>query len=448
MSETASTILSTMRGDATAIFYAATNAVNGSRTVFQHCRMDGDIFHAQDLSFNLKHFDRILVAGAGKASAPMADAIEKLAGGRISGGVISVKYGHGKCLENIRVIEAGHPVFDQNSVAAAEAIMSTAASAGNRDLVIFLLSGGGSALMAQPAPPLTLSEKQAAVKQLLLSGADIESFNTVRKHLSLIKGGWLAKAAYPATLLTLIISDVVGDKPDIIASGPTVPDTGTYENCLQIVKQYRLSDTLPPGIIKRLKDGAAGKLPETPRKDDPVFEKTHTRIIAANRTALEAARIKAASLGYNTIILSSQIEGNTRHAARLLSSVAKEVKKSGNPIRPPACILSGGETTVVVSGDGKGGRNQEFALASAFEIAGMDRTVVLGGGTDGTDGPTDAAGGIVDGDTIRKARKRGINAENYLSRNDSYRFLDRTGNLLVTGPTDTNVMDIHVFLIA
>ncbi len=439
--------LSTMRRDAESIFSAGVKAVTGDRAIFQHCRMEGSVFHACGICFDLNRFDRIWVAGAGKASAPMADAIEKQINEKIAGGVVSVKRGHDLQLEKIRTIEAGHPVFDHNSVLAAEEILSLATSAGPEDLVIFLLSGGGSALMAKPAPPVTPAEKQEAVKHLLLCGADIHEINAIRKHISVVKGGRLARAAYPATLLTLIVSDVVGDRLDVIGSGPTVPDASTYADCLRIIQHYGLSGKLAENIVSILENGASGSRSETPRADDPVFEKSYARIVAANGTALEAARGKAASLGYNTIILSSMIEGDTRAAARLLSSVAKEAKKSGNPVRPPACILSGGETTVVVKGAGKGGRNQEFALEAALDIAGMENTVVLCGGTDGTDGPTDAAGGIVDGQTIQRAEKQGINAETFLENNDSYHFLQRTGDLFVTGPTGTNVMDLRIFLV-
>lgn len=439
---------SNLRRDAELIFSAGTEAVKGDQAIHQHVRKDASGLHIDELVFDINRFRNIWVTGAGKASAAMADAIEKQLGDRIKGGVISVKYGHGLNLGKIRTIEAGHPVFDQNSVAAAEEILSVARSASSEDLLIFLLSGGGSALMANPVPPLTMDEKQDAIKILLLSGADIDSINTIRKHISTIKGGQLAAAAYPANLITLIISDVVGDKLDAIGSGPTVPDTSTYGDCLQIVKKYNLSGKLPAKIMVRLTDGAAGKLPETPRVDDPVFAKSHARIIADNGLALDAARKRAASLGYNTVILSSAIEGDTRAAAKMLSSIAMEVKKSGNPVAAPACILSGGETTVAVTGDGKGGRNQEFALASAFEIAGRGNIVVLCGGTDGTDGPTDAAGGITDSATIHNARKKGLCPEAFLNNNDSYNFLNRTGELLVTGPTNTNVMDLRIFLVA
>ncbi len=439
--------LSTLRKDAVSIFAAGVDAVKGDKAVFRHCRMAGSVFHACDLSFDLNRFDRVFVAGAGKASAPMAHAVEKLLGERISEGVISVKHGHGMPLEKIRTIEAGHPVFDAASVGAAEEILSTLTSAGPDDLVIFLLSGGGSALLAMPAPPVTLAEKQAAIKELLTCGADIHAINTIRKHISAVKGGRLARAAHPAALLTLIISDVVGDSLDIIGSGPTVPDSGTYADCMQIIRHHELSGKLPQSILSMLEKGAAGNLPETPRPDDPAFSESYARIIAANGTALKAARAKAAALGYHATVLSSMIEGDTRAAAHFLSAIAKEIKKSGNPVPPPACILSGGETTVMVKGSGKGGRSQEFALAAAFEIEGMEKTVVLCGGTDGTDGPTDAAGGLVDGHTIGRAAARGLDAASYLENNDAYHLLEKTGDLLITGPTGTNVMDLRVFLV-
>jgi len=448
MTESNFDVLPKLRKDAIAVFSAGIDAVRGDHAVSSHCRIDGNVLHIDDSHFNLDRFERIFVTGAGKATAHMARAMETLLGDKIAGGVIGVKYGHGQNLKKIRVMEGGHPVFDQNSVKNAEAIVSMAENAGADDLVIFLLSGGASALMAKPAHPITIDEKQEAVKQLLSCGADIDAINTIRKHISLVKGGRLAEATYPATLLTLVISDVVGDPLDVIGSGPTVPDTTTYGDCLRIIERFGLSTHFPESIRERLEAGAAGRLPETPRADDRTFSRTRNHIIAANAMALKAARMKAESLGYNTVVLSSTIEGDTRAAARVLSSVAKEVKKTGNPAPPPACLLSGGETTVVVSGGGKGGRNQEFALSAAFEIAGTDNLVVLAGGTDGTDGPTDAAGGIVDGETVSGSQKKGIDAESHLARNDSYHFLSRTGELLVTGPTGTNVMDMHIFLVA
>ena len=441
-------ILQGLRKNAERIFSAGVTAVKGDEAVRRHLRIDKSDLHIHDLRFDLNRLKKILVTGAGKATASMARAVGEKLGHRIEGGVISVKYGHGLDLEKIRVVEAGHPVFDRNSVGAAREIKTVIESAGPDDLVVFLLSGGASALMADPAPPLTMAEKQDAIQSLLLSGADIDSINTIRKHISTVKGGRLAGMAYPANLVTLIISDVVGDKLDAIGSGPTVPDTSSYTDCLRIIREHELSTRLPERVLKMLEDGASGKLPETPRKDDQAFQRSHARIIAHNGLALAAAREKAEALGYNTIILSSMIEGDTRSAAKCLSSIAKEVKKSGNPVSPPACILSGGETTVSVTGTGKGGRNQEFALAAAFEIAGMENTVALCGGTDGTDGPTDAAGGVVNGMTIAEGEKSGLQAREFLENNDAYNFLSRTGELLVTGPTNTNVMDLRVFIVA
>jgi hydroxypyruvate reductase len=377
----------------------------------------------------------------------MAAALEDMLGDRIEEGRITVKHGHGAKLKRIRVTEAGHPVPDADGMGNAEAIMETARRCGEKDLLICLISGGGSALMPLPSEGLTLEDKQRTIEVMMACGATIHEINALRKHTSGIKGGRLAAAAHPARLVTLMLSDVVGDDPDVIASGPTVPDAGRFADCLEIVRRYGIRERLPRAVIRHLEEGAAGRREETPCAGDPVFSRTQNVVVGRNLDAVRACAEAARFLGYEPLVLSSRIEGETREVARVLGAVAREVLASGLPLPPPCCILSGGETTVRVTGRGKGGRNQELALAAAMDIAGAEPVVVLSGGTDGTDGPTDAAGAVADGDTVRRAAALGLSPRRHLEENDAYPFFHRLGDLLVTGPTRTNVMDLRVILV-
>ncbi|MBN2397667.1 MAG: DUF4147 domain-containing protein, partial [Deltaproteobacteria bacterium] len=292
-----------------------------------------------------------------------------------------------------------------------------------------------------------LDNKQETTQALLECGADIHEINAIRKHISGIKGGRLAEVAFPATVVALVLSDVIGDDLDVIASGPTVPDRSTFADCMEIVNRYDLESALPLAVITYLKEGVEGKHPETPKPADVLFERTAALVIGSCALSLFAAKEKAAALGYNAMILSSSIKGETREAAKVHAAIAREMRQSGNPIPAPACMISGGETTVTIRGGGLGGRNMEFVLAAAIELDGFTGITVLSGGTDGTDGPTDAAGAIADGSTIRSAREKGIDATRCLMNNDSYHFFEMTGDLLVTGPTMTNVMDLRIFLV-
>jgi len=397
--------------------------------------------------YDLGQFDRIRVVGAGKAAAPMAAAIEDILGSRISEGFISTKYGHGLPLKRFVVTEAGHPVPDEAGLAASQHIMNLLEQSDERDLIICLISGGGSALMPLPVPGISLTDKQKTTQILLACGATIHEINTIRKHISGIKGGKLARTAFPGTLITLILSDVIGDNLDVIASGPTVPDRSTFTDCMEILEKYNITDEIPPHVIEYLKRGTRGIEPETPKPKDAIFDKTAVLIIGSSSLSIDAARDEAVALGYNTLILSSFIEGETRDVAKVHTAIIKEILRSGNPVPRPACIISGGETTVTIHGDGLGGRNMEFALAAAIEIEGLDGTVVLSGGTDGTDGPTDAAGAIADGTTIQRGMAKGCNASKFLKNNDSYNFFKVLEDLLMTGPTMTNVMDLRVLLV-
>lgn len=437
-----------LRRHAMSIFNSALSAVQAQAAVRRACCREKHILSIGPFVRDLREMENIIVIGAGKASAHMAAAIEHLLGPEITHGIVSVKYGHTLALQKIRLVEAGHPVPNVNGLRAARTILQLSEKAGKNDLVICLLSGGGSALLPLPAPPLTLPDKQKTIRALLACGASIDEINTLRKHLSAVKGGQLARAAYPAALVTLILSDVVGDKTDIIASGPTVPDPGTFQDCIDIINRYQIGNRLPERVINHIRAGAAGEIAETPKPGDPVFADSHNRIIGSNIEALSAAAKKAASLGYRPMILSSMIEGNTRDAALFHTAVAKEIRRTGNPIPVPACLLSGGETTVRITGKGRGGRNQEFALAAAIEIRDEKDLVVLSAGTDGTDGPTDAAGAVADSLTINNALKAGLDPSGFLADNDSYSFFKKTGELLITGPTGTNVMDLRILLTA
>ncbi len=438
---------SRLRRDAAAIFWAALAAVNAEKAVADALSISGGSLHIQQHCLDLSAIDNIYVVGAGKASADMAAALEVLLGDRITAGAVTVKYGHTRSLQHIRLTEAGHPIPDANGVRGAAEMLALADTATASDLVICLISGGGSALAAIPEPPLSLADKQHTIQTLLACGASINEINALRKHMSGIKGGRLAGRAYPATVATLIVSDVIGDKLDVIASGPTVADTSTFAECNRIIKSYGLQDRLPRAVLDHIKDGAARGKEETPKQDAATFSRSCTCIVANNRKALEQARHTALELGYNALILSSRIQGETREAARFHTAVAKEIRQSGHPLAPPACLLSGGETTVTVSGSGKGGRNQEFVLAAALEIAEERAMLVFSAGTDGTDGPTDAAGAAVAPETAANARSMGLDTAAYLQANDAYNFFRHTGELFFTGPTGTNVMDLRILLV-
>jgi hydroxypyruvate reductase len=436
-----------LRKAALGIFNAAVRAVDPGEAVRRHLIREGSRLRIGGQTVELGRTDRIVVVGCGKAAAPMAAAVEEILGDRIGGGVVVTKYGHVQATRMIRVHEAGHPVPDGAGVAGAQAVLDHLRGLGPDDLVLVLISGGGSALTPAPAEGITLAEKQTLTKALLACGADIREMNTLRKHVSRLKGGQLARAAQPARVATLVLSDIVGDPLDAIASGPSVPDPTTYADALGILDKYRIRGEVPTTIRSRLEAGARGEIPETPKPDDPLFSRVSNLIVGSNIQALQAARSEARSLGLTPMILSSSVEGETREIARMHAALAREVRTSGNPVRPPACLISGGETTVTLRGSGKGGRNQEFVLAAALDIAGLPQTVVLSAGTDGTDGPTDAAGAIADGDTCARALAAGLDPRRALDGNDAYPFFERLGDLILTGPTKTNVMDVRLVLV-
>jgi hydroxypyruvate reductase len=429
---------------ALAIFKAALKAADPVEAVSRFFAREGDQLTVAGRRYGLRKFERIFVVGAGKASAAMALPVERALGARITSGWINVKYGHTAKLKRIHLHECGHPMPDEPGVEGARRILELVSAATERDLVIALISGGGSALTPSPAPPITLAEKQATTRLLLACGANIHEINTVRKHISTFKGGQLARAAAPATVIALMLSDVIGDSLESIGSGPTAPDPTTFEDARRILHGYGIWNQLPASVRGHL-DAAKE---ETPKPGDPAFARVQNVIVGSNALAVDAAEKHARSLGYRTLVLSTSIEGETREAARFHAAVLREIRAAQRPLREPACLISGGETTVTLHGDGLGGRNQEFALAAAIDLAGMEDIAVLSGGTDGTDGPTDAAGAVADGRTVSLARSKGLNAADFLARNDSYRFFDPLGLLIKTGPTRTNVMDVRILLSA
>jgi len=436
----------TLRKHALAIFRAALEASDPVEAVLRHVHAEGRFLVAGKRRYSLDRFRKIHVIGAGKASAAMARAIERLLGRRIAGGLVNVKYSHLAPVRRVELNECGHPLPDAAGVAGATRIARIAEQAGEDDLIIALMSGGGSALLPAPAPPVTLEEKQATTKLLLACGANIHEFNAVRKHISMVKGGQLARLAWPATMLCLMLSDVIGDDLDVIASGPTAPDASTFASARAILDGYGLLDRIPASVRERLEAGVGGGVAETPKAGDAVFSRVQNLVVGSNALAVNAAARKARELGYRALVLSSMIEGETRDVARVHAAIAKQMIASGQPLKPPACVISGGETTVTLRGDGLGGRNQEFALAAAIDIAGLDNVLLLSGGTDGTDGPTDAAGALATGATIKRALAAGLDARAALARNDSYHFFEPLGDLIKTGPTNTNVMDVRLVL--
>jgi hydroxypyruvate reductase len=435
-----------LRQKALKIFQAALKAADPKKAVQQHLGLEGGTLKVGRRRYRLADYRHIYVIGAGKASVSMGAAVERILGPRITGGVIATKYGHGARLKYLRVRECGHPVPDEAGVAAAQELARIASDATEDDLVLALISGGASALAPYPLEPVTLADKQETTRLLLACGATIHEINAVRKHLSGLKGGRLAQLAFPATLIALILSDVIGDRLDVIGSGMTAPDPSTFADAWAVIAKYHLEDRIPASVRGILQGGLKGEVPETPKPGDPIFAKTLNLIIGSNRLALEAAAQAARREGLRPLILSSRIAGETRDIAAAHAAILMEAVESGRPVRPPACIISGGETTVTLRGPGKGGRNQEFVLAAAVELDGVAHAVVLSAGTDGTDGPTDAAGAIADGQTLRRAEQAGLDAGASLAINDSYHFFDRLGDLIRTGPTGTNVMDIHLLL--
>jgi len=437
-----------LRKDAWTIVRAAISGTDPEKLTHAALSAGDSRLSAGGQDYDLASFKNIYLIGTGKAAASMARGAETALGERITAGIVSVKDGYGRDdLSKVEVLEAAHPVPDERGAAAARRLLELAEQAGEDDLVIFLISGGGSALMSLPAGELELADLKELTEALLRSGAAIGEINAVRKHLFSGTGGTMARAAWPARMLTLVISDVIGDNLDVIASGPTVPDTSTYADAFDVLHKYGLEGSAAPPLLSHLRAGLMGEVPETPKPGDKIFERVNNIVLASCRTALDAAAAAAGEIDYNVFSLTSMLDGEARDVAGLFTTLARDEEHNARPLPMPACLLAGGETTVTVTGSGKGGRAQEFTLAAALRMEGLERSLVFAAGTDGTDGPTEAAGALALGDTVARARSLGLDAGRSLGNNDSNSFFRALGDLIVTGPTLTNVNDIYGVLV-
>ncbi len=437
-----------LREHAHLLFNEAIDEVNPKKCVLEHSSLKKNILKINSKKYNLENFNSIYVVAFGKAAPAMANAVEELLSDRITNGVVVSNNKSDFSFKNMEFCLSSHPVPDKKSVDAAEKVITLLDKSTKNDLVIFLISGGGSSILALPSEGLSIEDIRKVTQRLMLSGVDTNGLNTIRKKLSQIKGGGLLKRALPSEVATLILSDVVGDKLEFIASGPTVYDTTTFEDAWRIIDALDLEHKIPPKVVVHLEKGR--KLNSSPliTKEEIDKKRVQTIVVGNNRKAISAVEKKAKKLGYKTLILSSQISGEAREVAKVLAGIAFDIQKFEHPIKKPACIIFGGETTVNVIGKGKGGRNTETALSFCFEIIGRKNIVGLFAGTDGIDGPTDAAGAVCDGRSRLVARKMGVSARDHLANNNSYNFFKKTGDLIKTGATGTNVMDIGIILIA
>ncbi len=427
-----------MDRDLREILQAGLAAADPKDAVLRSVRLEGDAVLTEEARFEP---ERIFVVAAGKAAGAMARAAEELFAGRVEAGLVVTKEGHDAGPEGFETVFASHPEPDEGGVEAARRVREMAEGLEEGDLLVAMISGGASALLADPAPPIELADLKKPTQDLLRSGADIGEINTVRKHVSVLKGGGLARLAAPAKVLALLLSDVVGDAPSSIASGPASPDTTTLDEARAVLERYGIE---PPQSIAEHLEGAE----ETPKPGDPVFDNVANVVCGGGRHAVEAAAGRAGDLGYEPLVLSTTMTGDARDIAAVSAAIVREALESGNPVPPPCAIVSGGEATVVVRGEGTGGPNQEFALTLAVELEGVEGWAAFAADTDGNDGPTDAAGGLVDGGTASKMREAGIDPVRALEENDARAALEAAGALLVTGPTGTNVNDLRVVLVS
>lgn len=437
-----------LRRDALGILEAALISVDPEKAILNNIKRDGYLLKVDERVYDLKKYLRVLIIGGGKAGGRMAEAIELVLGDRITDGFLNIPRSQNQySLKHIKLNPCSHPIPDAEGVKGVKAILNLVEGCSERDLVICLISGGGSALMPLPVEGLSLQDLQSITSLLLKQGATINDLNIVRKHLDGVKGGQLARACGKADILTLILSDVVGDPINVIASGPTASDPSTYNDAVNIMKKTRVWDLAPENIKNWLSKGIRGEIPETPKPNDPIFDRVQNVVIANNMIALEAAADEAKKRGYNTLILSSLVEGEAKIVGGVYAAIAGEVVLSGRPIQSPAAVIAGGETTVEVHGLGSGGRNQELVLGAVKKITDLP-CIVVSMGTDGVDGPTDSTGGLVDGVTSSRSLKAGLNIEDSLRENDSHSHLKKLGDTLKTGPTGTNVNDIHLILVS
>jgi len=428
------------------ILASAVQAVDPQEAVYRYLQLKGNKLAVAETTYNLDDFHRVLVVGVGKASQPMSIAAASVLKDHLTAGVVISKVINPELTRpsdgRIEVLRGDHPLPGIASLDATRRLVALFQDLHEDDLVICLLSGGASALMTLPLPGITLMEMQALTGSLLGCGATINEINCLRKHLDRVKGGRLAGLIYPAHLATLILSDVIGNPLDVIASGPTVADPTTYNDAFEILQKYQLLEKTPESIKSILINGAAGGMQETLKDDDPRLIRVQNVVVGSNYQAATAALCKAQQEGFNSILLTTYLQGEARYAGDWLAAIMKQVASSGEPLRRPACLVVGGETTVILRGNGKGGRNQELALGAVAALDGSKDVTLVTLATDGEDGPTDAAGAIVTGETAQRARRMGMNAAGFLAENNSYEFFDHLGDLLRPGSTGTNVNDL------
>lgn len=433
------------RAHALSIVEAGINAVLPENVIRNAVRVNGDMLDVAGRRYDLSKYRHIYVAGGGKAAGTMAAELEKMIGSRITAGMVNDRYESKATTHIIKINRAGHPLPTLDGIRGVRDMTDMLAQAGAGDFIIFLISGGGSALLPYPADGILLEDKIKMTDLLLKSGADIKEINSVRKHISGIKGGQMLRFCNNAEVLSLIVSDVVGDDPEFIASGPTAADSTTFNDAREVLERYDLLEKAPERIIRHIQDGIKGKVPDTLKRDNPVFGRVFNTVIGSNIIALKAASEKARDTGYSPIILGSHLKGESREAGLLHAGIGCECLSSSNPGKPPAAIISGGETTVTVRGKGKGGRNQEFVLGFLQEYrAGM---TVVSVDTDGIDGATDACGAIADETTLPRAEALSLSPEKSLANNASFDFFDALDDLIHTGPTGTNVSDLRIVLV-
>lgn len=429
------------------ILEAALRAADPATAVRGALTLSGDRLEVAGQSLDLAQYRRIRLVGAGKAARAMSLGLAAVLGERITGGLVITKHvtpADVDLLPGVRVLPGGHPVPNEDSLRSAQTIARFLSDCRADDLAFCLISGGGSALMTLPQEGVSLVDMQALTRLLLASGADIGEINTLRKHLDRVKGGGLARLASPARLVTLILSDVIGSPLDVIASGPTVADPSTYADALGILRKYRLEEKAPAAVVLALEKGLRGETPETIKPGDPLLERVTTQVIASNTQAAQAALERARAEGFNALLLTTYLQGEAAQAGGVLASILRQVDASGQPVARPACIVAGGETTVTLRGSGLGGRNQELALGAVSLLAGLQDVAFVTLATDGEDGPTDAAGAVVTGETLTRAREMGLDAQQAMQENDSYHFFEPMKGLLKPGPTGTNVNDLVV----
>ncbi len=427
------------------VMAAALKAVDPYAALVRSLQLSGDRLSLAGQDYDLSSVRHVWVVGAGKAAYPMARAAADLLGPRLAGGLVIVKDGYAPpeaALDPIELCPAAHPLPDERGVQATRRMAALLERASADDLVLCLISGGGSALLTAPAEGISLADVQAVTAALLACGASINEINTVRKHIDLVKGGGLARWAAPARVAALILSDVIGDPLDVIASGPCVPDTSIFASAWAILDHYSLLDRIPASVHAHLQAGLRGEAPETPKPGDPLFERVQNTVIAGNYIAAQAAMAQARRDGWQTLLLTTFLQGEARQAGRMLAAIARQAAQTAEPLSRPGCLVLGGETTVTLRGDGLGGRNQELALAAVDELAGLADVFLVALATDGGDGPTDAAGAVVSGETLARARAAGMAPQDFLARNDAYHFFQPLGDLLLPGPTQTNVNDL------